>query len=140
MEMIFLLEPFGSGCKPKPEHHLVAGTQTASTLPSGWEPTSRVSLPLPRGLGSFPPNSAAYFLPDSGCSDRGKKSCSIFASDGRGRNRKIQFGVRLSCRKNPNCLVMRNGGHCQGQVTKYAFLSWLPGCVTAQIPRAFIPS
>lgn len=93
------------GCELGPKHPLVAGTQTAGTIPGmlGTFRVRQLGLSLP---GSFPPSSATCFLLDSGSDrERERNPCLVSALYGRERGRNIQFRVQFCSRKNPNCLI-----------------------------------
>lgn len=111
------------GCERRHTHPLVAGTQTAGTIP-GKFPNSGVSPPrlsLPPSLGSFPPSSATDFLPDSGCSDRGRNPCPVSASDAEKGTGTSSLGFS---RKDPDCLRDgRAGGTANQKSLSRLFLS-----------------
>ena len=91
--------------------------KTASTI-LGTLGLPAVRPPFPPGPGSFPPNSAAQFLPDAGYSDRGRNPCPISVSEGRERNRKIQSPGFCSAVER-----MGNGGTLPGKGHQAGFSS-----------------
>lgn len=112
--------PFGAfRFEPQASDQTPPGGRYSNCKHSPWEAGNLWSqpegLPLPGGLGSFPPDSAACLLPISGCSNGGRNPCPISASEGRERNRKIQFRVKFCCKRDPQLPQRWGKGDTAGQ-------------------------
>lgn len=98
MDLFSFLEPVGLGCKPMPRHHLVVGTQIASTLPGRLAPLGVGSACWPSSEASEA--SCAAQLPIFLLTQATPTSLVLHQIDVREMNVKIQFCRR----KDLNCL------------------------------------